>query len=67
MPVPAQVGIVEGHHHDVADPEPDLVVAAGAEVGLGGLVRMDAPYLYRGISAHRISASATAKAASTYT
>ena len=40
-----QVGLVDGHGHDVACPGRYLLVAAGAEVGLPGLVGLDSTHL----------------------
>ena len=45
MPVAAEVGGVEGHHHHVADPDADLLVAARAQVRLPGLVGLDPAHL----------------------
>jgi hypothetical protein len=45
--VTAKVGRRPGHHHDVADPRADLIGAAGAEIRLAGLKRMDAADLDR--------------------
>ena len=67
VPVPAEVGRVVGNHHHVADTDVDLLVAAGAQVALRRLERMDHPNLdvvaYRGIRAHKSSAAVTANAA----
>src|SRR5690606_54730 len=41
VPVAAQVGRVDGHGHHVPGARGDVAVAAGAEVRLGGLVRLD--------------------------
>jgi hypothetical protein len=43
--VPAKVGRVERHDDLVSEPRLDLVVAAGAPVGLDGLVRLHVPDL----------------------
>ena len=45
VPVPAKVGRVERHDNFVPEPRLDLVVAAGAPVGLDGLVRLHVPDL----------------------
>jgi len=74
MPVAAQVGGVERNDHDVADPDGNVLVAAGAEVRLRGLVRMDPPDLdcvlpsvagQRGIRAHNSRRATTRNAAAT--
>ena len=78
--MPAQVGVVERDHDEVAEAGHDVLVAAGAEVVLGRLVGVDPPDLdlvlwrsnpvrrrYLGISAHSTRASVTAKAAATST
>jgi hypothetical protein len=71
VPVAAEVGGVEGHHHHVADAHADLLVAARAEIGLAGLVGLDRPDLdlvvQRGIDAHSNSTATTRKAAATKT
>jgi hypothetical protein len=41
VPVAAQVGGVEGDDHEVADAFGDVLVAAGAEVGLARLEGLD--------------------------
>ena len=43
--MPAKVGRVERHDDLVPEPRLDLVVAAGAPVGLDGLVRLHVPDL----------------------
>ena len=43
--MPAQVGRLEGDDDEVAEPSGDLLVAAGTEVALAGLERLNAPYL----------------------
>jgi hypothetical protein len=67
VPVPAQVGRLVGDDHQMADADIDLLVAAGAEVALRRLERMNHPDLdvvaYRGIRAHNNSAAVTANAA----
>jgi hypothetical protein len=45
VPVPAQVGSVEGYDDDVAGAGRDVLVAARADVALRGLVRLDASNL----------------------
>lgn len=65
--MPAEVWLGEGNDDEMAGPGRDLLVAAGAEVGLAGLVRLDPPDLYLGISAHRRSTATTANAATTST
>jgi hypothetical protein len=71
VPVAAQVGLLERDGHQMADALVDLLVAAGAEVALGRLVRMDPAdlelVLYRGIRAHRRSRATIRNAAATYT
>lgn len=67
-----ELGLVDGHDHEVAHPLGDLLVAAGAEVGLAGLERVDPPDLdlplvYLGIRAHSRRPIVTAKAAATST
>jgi hypothetical protein len=70
--VTAKVGRGPGHHHDVADARADLIGAAGAEIRLAGLKRMDAAHLDRaeiaigptalvpggGVQAHRFRVTA---------
>ena len=41
----AEVGCLPGHDHEVAGAGRDVLVAAGADVTLGGLVGLDAPDL----------------------
>jgi hypothetical protein len=65
--VPSEVGCIERHHDDVAEPRRDLLVAARAQVGLGCLERVNPPDLYLGISAHTTRAMVMAKAAATRT
>jgi hypothetical protein len=71
VPVASQVGRFMRHDDHVAHADADLLVAAGAEVRLAGLVGLHAPDLdvvaaaHRGSSAHRRSAATTAKAAAT--
>jgi len=45
VPVSPQVGSQFGDDHEVTNPGPDVLVAAGAEVGLDGLVRLDGTHL----------------------
>ena len=45
VPVAAQIRGVERHDDEVARARRDLLVAARAPVGLGGLERLDPPYL----------------------
>jgi hypothetical protein len=67
----AQVGFVKGHHDEMADADGDVLIAAGAQVRLGRLVRVDPADLdvlaQRGISAHNKQTATTRKAAATYT
>ena len=71
MPVPAQLRLQPGHHHQVADAHGDLLVAPGARVRLAGLVGLHPPDLevevaagvYR--TAHSTSAAHTSRAAAT--
>jgi hypothetical protein len=82
VPVPAQVGVEVGDHDDVTETGRDVLVAAGAEVALGGLVGLDAPHVDVAVdaalgggghrpghpnSAHARSAAQTARAAITMT
>jgi hypothetical protein len=74
VPVPAQVGRVEGHDHQMARAEGDVLVAARAQVRLDRLERVDPADLdlvsrraYLGINAHSRRASITATAAATNT
>src|SRR5581483_8240979 len=78
VPVPAQVGIVHGDDHDVAQPGDDVLVAAGAEVVLRRLIGVDPADLdlvigrrvvrhYLGIRAHSTRSSVIATAAATRT
>ncbi len=41
VPVPAQVRCLAWHHHQVAAPDHDLLVAPRAQIGLPGLVGLD--------------------------
>ena len=50
MPVPAQLGRLMGHHHEVPDSGMDDVPASRAFVGFAGLVRLD--HLYHRLGAH---------------
>jgi hypothetical protein len=45
VPVPSFFGPLSGDDHLVAFAGPDLVVAAGAAVGLVGFVGLDVPYV----------------------
>jgi hypothetical protein len=45
VPVAPQVGRLAGHNHHVTGPGSDLLLAAGTEVGLGGLERLQEPHL----------------------
>jgi len=47
VPVTAKVGLSQRNDHEMAEPGRDLAVAPRTEVGLGGLVRLDAAYLQR--------------------
>ena len=69
----AQVGCLGRHHHQVPGSHRDLVVAAGAEVGLFGFVGLYGPHLevlppaYLGNSAHATSKAMATNAAATIT
>lgn len=39
--MPAQFGFVEGHHHEVAEADGNVLVAAGTQIRLARLERMD--------------------------
>ena len=67
--MPAEIGGVERHHHEVAGARLDGLVAAGAEVALGRLVGLDAPDLYLGLRPrpHANNAAVSASAATTIT
>ena len=71
MPMAAQVGRVGGHDDEMPRAGPDVLEAAGAEVGLAGLKRMDeADFLrpvQRGIKAQSRIPAITAKATTTMT
>ena len=69
VPVPAQVGRVEGDDDDVTGARLDPLVAAGTEVALGRLVRLNAPDLYLGPrpAAHSRRSATTTNAAATKT
>lgn len=41
MPVPAQIRLEARHDHHMAEARPDLLLAAGAQIGLPGLKRLD--------------------------
>ena len=41
----SQVGRLAGHDHHVTGPGPDLLLATGTDVGLGGLERLHEPNL----------------------
>lgn len=61
VPVAAKVGRVDGDDHDVHRPWPDVVVAAGTQVGLEGLVGLYPAHLY-GFRAHRTRSRVTPRA-----
>jgi hypothetical protein len=69
MPVPAQVGGVDGDNDYMAGAAADLLRTARAHVRLRGLKGVNAADLdgsaQRGINAHRSRAAMTAKAATT--
>ena len=75
VPVPSPVGVVLGHGDDVAHPGLDVVLAAGAQVALHRLERMDAPHLDLVVGPHRgqpnraqaTSSAVTTQAATTNT
>jgi hypothetical protein len=67
VPVPSEIGSVERDDDHVPEARDDVLVAAGTQVGLGRLERVDPPDLYLGISAHTRRASVMAKAAATST
>ena len=69
VPVAAEVRGLEGHDDQVARARFDPLVAAGAEVALHRLERLDAPDLYLGPSpaAHKRRSATTTKAAATNT
>jgi hypothetical protein len=69
----SEIGRFPWDHHQVAGPRSDVVVATGAQVGLGRLERLDPPNLDVGVeprhpkSAHASSTAITTKAATTIT
>jgi hypothetical protein len=71
MPVAAQVGRLGGHDDEMPRARPDVLEAAGAEVGLAGLKRVDEADLVRrvqrGIRAQSRIPAITAKATTTIT
>jgi hypothetical protein len=71
VPVAAEIWRIERHHDHMAGAGPDLLQAAGAEVGLSGLEGVNEPHLegpaHRGIRAHSRMTAMTAKAAATMT
>lgn len=71
MPVPAQVGSADRNHHHVPGSRQYLLLAAGTQVRLVGLVGLDAANLdgvaQRGIRAHSSIPATTAAAMATNT
>jgi hypothetical protein len=71
MPVAPEIGRIGGNDHEMPSPGPDLLHAAGAQVGLVGLERVDQTDLdgsaQRGINAHSRITAITRKAAITIT
>jgi hypothetical protein len=71
VPVATEVRGVGRDHDEVPDPGPDVLMAAGADVGLHRLERLDTADLdrpvQRGISAHSSSPATTASAVATIT
>jgi hypothetical protein len=73
VPVTSQVGGLEGDDDEVTEPDGDVLVAAGAQVGLAGLEGLDPPDLDRFVvgqripAAHNTRSATTAKAAATST
>jgi len=73
VPVPAQIGVVHWHNHQVTEAGHDVLVTAGAEVVLGRLEGVDAANLevlvrtYLGIRAHSTRSNVIATAAATST
>jgi hypothetical protein len=67
MPVSPEVWRVQRNHHEVTDPDTDVLVATGAEVHLPRLIRLDAVDLYLGRRTHPSNNSTTMKAAATKT
>jgi hypothetical protein len=65
--VASKIRLVERDDHQVGQARDDVLVAARAQVLLGGLIGMDPADLYLGIRAHRTRASVTTKAAATST
>ena len=58
VPVATQIGSIVGDRHHVAGAGRDLTVAAGAHVGLGGLVRLHEPQVdvLAGFASARVAA-----------
>jgi hypothetical protein len=71
VPVPAEVGGIQRHHHHMTDAGTYLLQAAGAQVGLARLEGVNEPDLerpaQRGIRAHSRMTAITAKATATMT
>lgn len=75
MPVPAILGCELGHDHEVANPRADVLVAAGTEIGLAGLVGLDALHRERSVqvwvvhpnSAHKRRSTQASTATATIT
>ncbi len=71
MPVAPEVRSFGRDHHEVPHPGPDVLMAAGADVGLQRLERLDTTDLdrpvQRGISAHSSKPATTANAVATIT
>lgn len=73
MPVAPQIGMVLGHHHDMAVAHLDESVASGAEVTLAGGVRLhrEDDFVVEGAqpakAAHTTRAAATVKVTTTST
>lgn len=71
VPVAAEVSGADGNDHEMPEAGLDLLVAAGAQVRLDGLERLDGADLdrvptvrpYRGIRTHNSRAATTMKAA----
>jgi hypothetical protein len=70
VPVAAEVHGVDGDDHHMAHAWGDLLLAAGAQIGLGGLERLDPPDLdlvQRGMVAHSTASATTTNATATST
>ncbi len=70
VPVPAEIRSLERYDDVMAHPGDDVVVAAGAPVGLAGLVRLhpsDVVPGYLGYRTHSKSSATTTNAAATNT